>query len=350
MQPNLEDRFSKKRPFRHVIPFPDGVVDYSGPPVSQWAWCHALKDTDWFETRPSTLEQCIADDVIPCVVGGPDFLKRCEAAEWPVSFLPNTVFYDSGARWKNFNFFQSPWTYSVLMLNDEDLNAAWQLTNSSFRGAISRVRHFLRPSIYQSDFYDGRKLWDVLLYFKSRDFNMSHISARWPNFTSLQNGYYTYEELRYKAQRSRFCIIGSCWDSYGVAAQEIMAEGCPALVCDPGSLPGNSWIGRQSLNLENRPNPTIMGSDPVELDRAVEEILSWRREDVREATLRFADPQILREQWRQALYGDLPEQRTRATPNPMAFCFAKGRYVPRAEAKCVQADLEFLARQEPSAP
>ena len=174
-------------------------------------------------------------------------------------FFPNSVFFDSGCRWKNAAYFRSPWVYSILLLNDEDSNAAWQLTNSRFRGAISRVRHFLRPPIYDASFYDGPQQWDVFLFCKSRDFNMDAITRRWPRFTTVQNGYFTYEELRYKAQRSRFCIVGSSWDSYGVAAHEIMAEGCPALVCDPGTLPGNVDVGRQALYLKNEPNTESWG-------------------------------------------------------------------------------------------
>ncbi len=161
----------------------------------------------------------------------------------------------------------------------------------------------------------------------------------WPRFTTVQNGYFTYEELRYKAQRSRFCIVGSSWDTYGVAAHEIMAEGCPALVCDPGALPGNVDVGRQALYLKNEPNTGIMGSDVSELEIAARELLTWDRREVRDATLKFADPTVLREQWRQALYGENPEQRTKAPPRPMVYCFAQNKYVPRLEARCIQEDL-----------
>jgi hypothetical protein len=224
------DRFNRRRPFRHIVPPPPGFNDYCGPDVSQASWCHFLNGTDWFEVKQTSIQQCIEDDVIPCMVGGDNELIECSRMEWPIAFLPNSVFYDSGSRWKNAAYFRSPWVYSILLLNDEDLNAGWQLTTSKFRGAISRVRHFLRPTIYDASFYDGPQLWDVFLFYKSRDFNMDAIAERWPRFTTVQNGYFTYEELRYKAQRSRFCIIGSSWDTYGVAAHEIMAEGCPALV------------------------------------------------------------------------------------------------------------------------
>jgi len=331
--------FRKKRKVRYLVPEPDQKFDWDGPLVSRLTWCHWLKSCDWFEIQASTLDECIRDDVLPCVDGEVDLLRECERRKWPVCFLPNTVFFDSSNRWRDAAYFQSPWTYSILLLNDEDRNAAWQLTNQSFRGAISRVRHFLRPSIFTHRMYAGPFRWDVLLYLKSRDFQMQNVAARWPNYTMIQNGYYTYEELRYKAQRSRFCIIGSCWDSYGVAAQEIMAEGCPALVCDPGTLPGNCLTGQQAIYLQNRPQPTLMGSDADELERAAREVLSWDRRQVREATLRFADPNVLREQWRQAIYGEGGDDRRKAIPSAQVYCFAKCRYVPRFEAKCIQQDI-----------
>jgi hypothetical protein len=333
------DRFNRRRPFRHIVPYPPGINDYCGPDVSQTSWCHFLNGTDWFEVKQTSIQQCIDDDVIPCMVGGDNELIECNRLEWPIAFLPNSVFFDSGSRWKNSAYFRSPWVYSILLLNDEDLNAGWQLTNSKFRGAISRVRHFLRPTIYDAAFYDGPQLWDVFLFYKSRDFNMDAIAQRWPRFTTVQNGYFTYEELRYKAQRSRFCIVGSAWDTYGVAAHEIMAEGCPALVCDPGTLPGNVDIGRQALYLKNEPDPQRMGSDVRELEAAACEVLKWNRRDVREATLQWADPAVLREQWRQAMFGLHPDQRTKALPKPTVYCFAQNRYVPRLEARCVQEDL-----------
>lgn len=334
------ERFCRRRKLRFLVNLPDDRVDYDGPAVSKHAWCHALKSCDWFEVRASSVRDCIKDDVIPCISGGGGRLKECAELEWPICFTPNTVFYDSGSRWKNADYFRSPWTYSILLLNDEDLNVAWQLTDAQFRGAIARVRHFLRPSIYESDFYSGPQRWDVFLYFKSRDFHLENICRRWPNFTSVQNGYFTYEELKYKAQRSRFCIVGSCWDSYGVALHEIAAEGCPVLTCDPGTLPGNFWEGRQGLYLKNAPNVTQMGSDASELQTAAETILSWSRREIREATLAFADRDVLREQWRQALYGELPEHRMKAAPKPLVYCFPQNRYVPRLQARCIQEDHE----------
>lgn len=332
------DRFSRPRRFRHVIAMPDGREDWSGPGVAQFAGCHALQGLPWFEVRPSSLSQCIEDDVIPCTVGGKEWLEECARLQWPIAFLPNTAFYDGAARWKDAPYFRSPWTFSFLLLNDEDINAAWQLTGPDFRGSIARVRNFLRPSIHDSHFYDGPQRWDVLLYLKSRDFNMDYITRRWPNYTELHYARFAYEELRYKAQRSRFCIIGSSWDTYGIATQEIAAEGCPVLVCDPGALPGNVDTGKNALYLENRPNCHLMGSDPAELESAAREVLSWNRRDVRDSTLSFSDPTLLREQWRQALLGELPHHRVRQSRNAKVYCFAKAQYVPAGDAQWVKED------------
>ena len=82
-----------------------------------------------------------------------------------------------------------------------------------------------------------------------------------------------------------------------------------------------------------------MGSDVSELENAAREVLTWDRREVRDATLKFADPIVLREQWRQALYGEHPDHRTKAQPKPMVYCFAQNRYVPRLEARCIQGDL-----------
>lgn len=336
-----DQRFHRRRKMRFISDPPTDREDWSGPGVSRFSWCHGLKDCDWFEIRNSSLAQCIADDVVPCVSGGSfGTLKQCEEKQWPLCIFPNTAFNDSGSRWKDAAYFLSPWTQSLLLLNDEDLNPAWQLTNDKFRGAIARVRHFLRPHVYESDLYVGPQRWDVLFYLKSKDCHLEHVRRLWPNMTMLQNGFFTYEELRYKAQRSRFCIVGSSWDSYGLALHEIAAEGCPVLTCDPGTLPGNFAEGKQGLYLRNEPNPTLMGSDLKELAAAGETVLSWKRRDVREATLAFADPALLRPQWKAAVYGDAPEHRIKPAPKPLAYCFEKGKYLPRLEAKCIREDIE----------
>lgn len=336
-----DERFHRRRKMRFIADIPSDRNDRSGPEVSKFAWCHGLKDCDWFEVRNTSLAQCIADDVVPCVSGGSfGQLKQCEEKQWPICFLPNCAFHDSASRWKDAAYFRSPWTSSFLLLNDEDLNAAWQLTNDRFRGAISRVRHFLRPHTYESDLYEGRQRWDVLFYLKSRDCHLEHVRRLWPNMTMLQYGFFTYEELRYKAQRSRFCILGSSWDSYGLTLHEIAAEGCPVLTCDSGTLSGNFAEGKQGLYLRNEPNHTLMGSDLKELETAAEVVSSWKRRDVREATLAFADPALLKAQWKAALYGDAPEHRIKAAAKPLAYCFAQGKYLPRLEAKCIREDIE----------
>src|SRR5262245_14933419 len=101
----IADRFLRRRKYRYVVPFPDGGTDWDGTTVSRYSWCHGLRGCDWFETRPSSIEQCIIDDVIPCVDGGEGMLTECASRQWPISFLPNTVFFDSGSRWKNAGYF-----------------------------------------------------------------------------------------------------------------------------------------------------------------------------------------------------------------------------------------------------
>lgn len=123
---------------------------------------------------------------------------------------------------------------------------------------------------------------------------------------------------------------------------KLPSESDTTLVCDPGTLPGNVDIGRQALYLKNEPNPQKMGSDVRELEAAARELLTWNRRDVREATLQWADPTLLREQWRQAMYGDHPDQRMKAPPKSTVYCFAQNRYVPRLEARCVQEDLALF--------
>lgn len=337
-----DEQFYRRRKMRFLADMPNDREDWSGPGVSKYAWCHGLRGCDWFEVRHASLAQCIADDVIPCVSGTSfNLLKECEEKEWPLCLFPNCAFGNSTSRWKEAAYCLSPWTYSFLLLNDEDLNVAWQLTNDKFRGAISRVRHFLRPQIYESNLYEGPQRWDVLFYMKSRDCHLENVRRLWPNMTMLQNGYFTYEELRYKAQRSRFCILGSSWDTYGLALHEIAAEGCPVLTCDPGTLPGNFAEGKQGLYLRNEPNVYHMGSDLNELATAAEEVLSWKRRDIRDATLAFSDPSLLKEQWKDAVYGELPQHRTRAAPKPLAYCFSQGKYVPRLQAKCIREDIEM---------
>jgi hypothetical protein len=336
--------FLKKRKMIFVHPVNtipvEGDDDWSGPAVCKLSAIHFLKDCDWFETfeRQTTVEECKQRDGIPCHEGsGRYYLQEAERLDWPICFLPNTAFGNGAERWEEANYFQSSQTYSFLFLNGEDLNIGWQMTTPIFRGSIARVRHFLRPSIYQQKFYDGPQKWDVLLYLKSKSFAMDVIKKRWPNFTLIQNGYFNYEEVKYKAERSRFAIVGSQWDSYGLVGHEIMATGCPALFSDPGMLPGNFWEGKQGLYVGNY---SVMGENAKELETAANTVLSWKRRDVWENSMQFSDPNLLKEMWRQALYGELPEHRIKPPPAPKVFCFIQGKYVDRKKAKCIQRDLE----------
>ncbi len=339
-----DSEFLKKRKFRYILPEMRGLVNgWFGPGVSKFSWTYFLKGCDWFEVVDQfcPLLKCKEEGVIPCLEGAAtNVVEEAERIEWPLSLLPNSAFGNSARRWEAAFFFRSSFVYSFLFLNDEDLNAAWQYTTPAFRGAISRVRHFLRPSIYRDPFYAGPQKWDVLLYLKSMDFHWNNVLKLFPNFTYIQNGYYTYEELRYKARRSRFCLLGSAWDTYGIAMHEIAAQGCPVLVCNPGTLPGNFDEGRQGLYLRNATHRHLMGSDLEELDAASKEVLSWDRKDVRRASLDFADPDLLRDQWKSALYGEIPEHRTKPTPFPWVWCFQAFDYVARKDAEWVQSDRE----------
>lgn len=118
------------------------------------------------------------------------------------------------------------------------------------------------------------------------------------------NPWFQYDELVYKAQRSRLCIVGSQWDTYGLAAHEINCFGCPLVVSENGMMNGNMIDGTMGRYLDKNINSQVIGMDTEEIIGACDEVRQWSRKDVRDAALDFHDPDKLKKIYKDAILGD----------------------------------------------
>jgi glycosyltransferase involved in cell wall biosynthesis len=169
---------------------------------------------------------------------------------------------------------------------------------------VKRVRHFLRPHIYDQSLYTGDQNWDVLFLVKGNinqdiKFILNKNKIKW---TSLVNPWWQPEELEYKAKRSKVCIVGSQWDTWGLAAHEINAFGCPLIAAENGMMAGNMSEG-MGIYLDKEKNKKVIGADLDEIFSAIENLKKWSRKDVRISSLDFQDPKKLTEMYKNSLLG-----------------------------------------------
>lgn len=278
-----------------------------GPGIGHKNDLFFLSKEDWLEIKVSSPQDCKRDNVVCWQRGFFSFeqLQRLNTDECYVCLGPNSIFGGNDRDYKDRDskYIENFYVNSILVLTDEHKKLANQLCDNKYCvKKIKRVRHFLRPHIYKEPFYAGEQEWDVLFLVKgniNQDIkyilNKNHI--KW---TSLVNPWWQPEELEYKAKKSKVCIVGSQWDTWGLAAHEINAFGCPLIAAEHGMMAGNMSDG-MGIFLDKEKNKQVIGADLDEVFSALEKVKQWSRKDVRLASLDFHDPIKLIQMYKDAL-------------------------------------------------
>lgn len=271
-----------------------------GPTISTASAYHYLKDEDWIEFGDMNVAQCRRDGVVPWFRGG-----YPEQNEPGLPFLagPNTVFQDSSNRIKCRDVLNNPNIIGLSVLNDADFEAARRLADNRFRGRLFRLRHFLRAAVYERPFNPKPPERQLLIYIKG-NINPAVITKYFSSSLILYYGFHTWETLLAAAETSRACLYVRNFESYGNAAQEIMACGCPIITTESAILKGNALEGRMlkyigargfqgaDLDIQNS-GREVIGSDLQELSRAIDECSGWNRREVYQASREFNDPKAI---------------------------------------------------------
>jgi len=266
----------------------------SGPGIATCNELYYLKNEPWLEIKNTTVDQCKADGVIPWVMTGcrPE-LTRCEEIGIQMIIGPHAVFGCSDRPEYNFTELQSPAIHKLLMVDDTNIALARKHCTYD-HDKIKRVSFFMRPDLYNEPFHFEHE-WDVYFHLKT-DINKLLI-GKFPNCTATSHGWYTFKELKYKAQHSKVCVHGCYYDNYGIAVHEISLLGCP-LVHDGYGLKGGTVGPGMGVKVND------VGKDDVEvLAKAVEDAMQMDRKKVWEASMEFQNPKRLLNIWREAMLG-----------------------------------------------
>jgi len=174
----------------------------------------------------------------------------------------------------------------------DEVNIALAKEHSTNPDNIRQVRHFMRPSLYEEPFQYNYK-WDAFFHIKTPV--NARVVHHYQNHTAIHNGFYTFEELKMKAQSSKVCIHSCSYDNYGLSAHEISILGCPMIYDDRGFKP--STIGE---GMGVRVSNTESG-DVKEIISAVEKAMTMDRKKVWEASMEFQKPETIKEIYRRAI-------------------------------------------------
>lgn len=293
----------------------------AGPPIASASDYFYLRDEDYLEPGDLTDLAAIKERKLVAWSRGVNMdVVKAEDAGVPCILGPDYVFSNSFDREPQRDVFARTNVASVLVLNHSDYMAAQSFKAAQYRGTIGRVRHFLRPELYARPFFTGDRPYDVLVFIRSvlRRSYVEGLADRGVRVEYIQNGSFVLDELIYKAERAKLCIYDAQWESYGLAAQEIMACGCPLICNRNGIQEGNLIEGRMGFYVNNglphydgtpasmaRNAGVVMADDPVEMDRAVEVVSGWSNKDVYEASREFNDPVAVKRIYRNAIFGAL---------------------------------------------
>lgn len=280
-----------------------------GPGIGHKNDLFFLSKEDWLEVKVSSPEECKRDGVIYWQRGFFSFehLQKLITDQIHICLGPNSIFGGNVQEYKDKDskYIENPYIDNILVLTNEHKILANELCeNKNNANKIKRVRHFLRPHMYETEFYSGAQKWDVLFLVKGNinqdiKFILNQNQIKW---TSLVNPWWQPEELEYKAKLSKVCIVVSQWDTWGLAAHEINAFGCPLIAAEHGMMAGNMSDG-MGLYLDKNKNKNIIGGDIDEIFNAIETVKKWSRKDVRLAALDFQNPAKLTQMYKEALLG-----------------------------------------------
>jgi hypothetical protein len=146
----------------------------------------------------------------------------------------------------------------------------------------------LNPSAYDCGYHSGGLRWDSLFFINALYPNKDPIRYRYPRITSVKKNDCTYEEMRYKASRSRFCIFGCLYEVAIKELYEIAAQGCPILL-------GKEYADRvpliEKIGVIVQWNTLTIKedsfSDATATHLAIDTALGLNRESIRNETLNY---------------------------------------------------------------
>ena len=264
-----------------------------GPVIGDANDYYFLKGQPWIEFKMTSIARCKEDGVIPWLrsasIGGLNSAEKCGC---PIALGPNVCFGNEQQPEICRPELGSKVLHRMLMLNDINMQQALEIAPEENREKIRHVCHFLRPRLYQEPFHYVKK-WDIL--FSVRGGVAPWTRFKWTNHTALVNGWYTFDELVYKAQHSEVCLHSCVYESYGLAVHEINALGCP-IVHDSRSLRTPNYQVGMTV-----PVVTANFEDQDEVCAAVEVARAMDRRRVYEAAMDFSSVDRLRRKYEEAL-------------------------------------------------
>lgn len=264
----------------------------NGPAIASCNDVYFLKNEPWLEVKHTSLEQCKEDDVMPwCRIAARGALLEAERLGIQMILGPNVVFGCSDRPEQNQKELSSPSVYRLLMLDYKNIALAKKHATYD-HGKIRQVKHFMRPELYKEPFY-YKHVWDVYFHIKG---NVSKfVIGKFPNCTATHHGWYTFKELKYKAQHSAVCVT-SCWyENYGIAIHEISLLGCP-IVYGPDSMKPGSIGEGMGVAIQNQ-----QCEDLDEAVAAIEKAMAMDRRKVWEASMEFQSVESCLETYREAI-------------------------------------------------
>jgi hypothetical protein len=276
--------------FEHLEHYYKQGILRSGPAVAEYCDTYFLRSEPWLNTEAEPVAHVMSQNEIPWVRSGAGhILKESNARKYPAIYGPNVLFGNEQLPLEGKAYLDSPYAI-ILMLNDINVAQAMEI-NPDARVRI--VHHFMRPELYTEPF-KYEKIWDVLFLVRG-GFN-PQLRVDYPNHTALNNGWFTFEELKFKAQHSEVCMTSCVYESYGLSAHEINMFGCP-VIGGPRSMRTPNWNDKMGVAVKNQEF-----YDWDETTNAINDARQMSRTDVRQAAIDFHDPDLLREIHRKAIY------------------------------------------------
>lgn len=263
-----------------------------GPGIASANELYYLKDEPWLEIKNTSIKQCKEDGVIPWVMTGcrPE-LQQCEDLGIQMIIGPHAVFGCSDHPEYNDKELSSPAIHRLLMVDDTNITLAKKHCTYS-HDRIRRVKFMMRPELYSEPYYYKHE-WDVYFHIKT-DINRL-LTFEFPNCTATNHGWYTFKELKYKAQHSAVCVHGCYYDNYGIAIHEISLLGCP-IVYDGFGMKGGTVTNGMGVKVND------IGNDDIKvLTEAVYKAMSMNRKEVWETSKEFQSPENCLKTWRNAI-------------------------------------------------
>tara|TARA_Y100000310_G_scaffold345515_1_gene465849 strand:+ start:187 stop:1086 length:900 start_codon:yes stop_codon:yes gene_type:complete len=275
-----------------------------GPGIGNLNDLYYLNEEEWLEIKHTSIEECTQDDVMPWYRGNFNVDSLPKVNNNKIILGPNTIFTGMPNTEETFErpLLESDHIKSIMVLNDTHISYAAKINPDETAKKVRKVRHFMRPIIYNTPLYTGKMIWDVLFLIKGNV--RQELKLKFKKWTALFNMWFQYDELIYKAQRSKVCIVGSQWDTYGLAAHEINCYGCPLVVSEDGMMKGNMEDGTMGKYLTKDIHSQYIGKDMDEVLEAHEELSQWNRKDVRDAALDFHNPNKLKKMYKDAIFGE----------------------------------------------